>query len=173
MVTCPVQGPPYNKWTTDDGRRRRTTDDGRRRRDGRRDGRTEDGRWRRDGRQDGRTNRGRRRRRRRRKNVENTFEVCSYIQKHTHNSNPIFKITIYCTKYTKHAKIHSNISKKKNGNRTLPTNQLLSYCLYKLHNSYVVFFVYFVDGKDFVTFIYSLLFFNILYISDILVNVGI
>ena len=36
------------------------------------------------------------------------FKLCSYIQTNTTNPNTIFKITIYCTKYTKNAKIHSN-----------------------------------------------------------------
>ena len=29
---------------------------------------------------------------------KNTFEPCSHIQSNTQNPNPIFKITIYCTK---------------------------------------------------------------------------
>ena len=41
----------------------------------------------------------------------NHFKPCSYLQSNTQIPNPIFKITIYCTKYTKNAKILSNIWK--------------------------------------------------------------
>ena len=39
---------------------------------------------------------------------KNTFNLCSHIELNTQNPNPIFKITIYYTKYTKNVKIHSN-----------------------------------------------------------------
>ena len=38
------------------------------------------------------------------------FEPCSHIQSNTQNPNPIFKTTIYCTKYTNNAKIYSKKS---------------------------------------------------------------
>ena len=38
--------------------------------------------------------------------VKTTFKPCSHIELNTQNPNTIFKITIYCTKYTKNAKIH-------------------------------------------------------------------
>ena len=37
---------------------------------------------------------------------EEIFIMCSHIQKTTHSPNPIFKITIYCTKYTKNTKMY-------------------------------------------------------------------
>ena len=45
---------------------------------------------------------------------KHTFKIWSYIQNNTPNPNTIFKITIYCAKYTQHAKIHlrnPNVSK--------------------------------------------------------------
>ena len=39
---------------------------------------------------------------------KNTFDICSHIQKNTQNPNPMFKITIYYTKQTNNAKMHSN-----------------------------------------------------------------
>ena len=41
------------------------------------------------------------------KMFKNTFKPCSHIELNTQNPNPIFKITICFTKYTKNAKIHS------------------------------------------------------------------
>ena len=38
---------------------------------------------------------------------KNTFKQCSHIESNTPNPNTIFKITIYCTRYTKHTKIRS------------------------------------------------------------------
>ena len=37
----------------------------------------------------------------------NIFKPCSHIQLNTQNPNPIFKLTIYYTKYTNNAKILS------------------------------------------------------------------
>ena len=39
-----------------------------------------------------------------RKNFKNTFNPCSHIELDT--QNPIFKITVYCTKHTKNTNIH-------------------------------------------------------------------
>ena len=40
------------------------------------------------------------------------LKPCSHIELNTQNPNPIFKITIYCTKQTNDAKIHSNLLEK-------------------------------------------------------------
>ena len=41
------------------------------------------------------------------KMFKNAFKPCSHIELNTQNPNPIFKITICFTKYTKNVKIHS------------------------------------------------------------------
>ena len=42
---------------------------------------------------------------------QNTFKVCSHIQKNRQYPNPVFKIIIYKTKYTQNAKTHFKFSK--------------------------------------------------------------
>ena len=70
------------------------------------------------------------------------FNLCSHIQKNTQNPTPIFKISIYCTKYTKHVKTHSFFFGKISKNI-----QMFNFSCYYLsifHNSPFVSFVFFV-----------------------------
>ena len=66
------------------------------------------------------------------------FKPCSHTQSNTQSPNPIFKIPIYCTKYTQNAKILSKNCKTKK-----QTFNFLFCYIYKLHNSYFAYFVYF------------------------------
>ena len=74
---------------------------------------------------------------------KNIFTPCSHIQKNTHNPNPIFKITIYCTEYTKNAKQLSGFKKVKIQKKKKKNNGNLFCNIYNLHNSYFVILVYF------------------------------
>ena len=70
------------------------------------------------------------------KNVEKIFYLCPHIELNTQNPTPIFKIAIYYTKHTNNAKLHSIVWK------LFEKIYIYIYCiLYKLHNSYFVFFV--------------------------------
>ena len=94
-----------------------------------------------------------------RKMIKNTFKPCSHIRSTTQNPNPVFKITIYYTKYTNNVKILSTLLKmlektKNNNNRTF---NFLFGIIYKFHNSYFVFFVIFVIWGFFNIYIYNIL----------------
>ena len=61
----------------------------------------------------------------------------------TTNSNSIFKITIYYTKYTQNAKMHFDHFENKKWNMKNKKEKRICY-IYKFHNSYFVILVYFV-----------------------------
>ena len=63
-----------------------------------------------------------------------SFKPWSHIELNITNPNTIFKITVYCTKYTKHAQSLSNFWKISK----IKKNQFLSCILYTFHNSYFV-----------------------------------
>ena len=44
-------------------------------------------------------------------NLISNVQVYSYVQKNTQNPNPIFKLSIHCTKYTHNANVHWKHSK--------------------------------------------------------------
>ena len=76
---------------------------------------------------------------------KNIFNLCSLIELNTQNSNPIFKIKIYCANETKNTKIHliflicfGKFEKQ------IKIIKFISYYLYKFHNSPFVNFVSFV-----------------------------
>ena len=73
----------------------------------------------------------------------NTFKPCSHIESSTTNPNPIFKITIYFTKYTQHANICSFFSFAETlGNFRKIKNKFLFYYMYNFHNSCFVIFAF-------------------------------
>ena len=71
--------------------------------------------------------------------LQKHFKPRSYIQKNTQIPNPIFKITIYCTQYTKHVKLHVIlrffvVRKVRKGSRH---SFFIFFYIYNFHNSYV------------------------------------
>ena len=72
------------------------------------------------------------------RDLKNVLKPCSHIQAKTQNPNTIFRITIYCTKYTNNTKRLSNCWE--NVKKSKKENILFCY-RYKLHNSYFVVFV--------------------------------
>ena len=81
-----------------------------------------------------------------RKVSKHIFKISSYIQKDTQNPNPIFKVTIHCTKYAQNAKLIRQIPQISNflEQSTFQKCQFFILFLYKFHNSYFVTIVYFI-----------------------------
>ena len=74
---------------------------------------------------------------------KNIFNLCSHIQKNTPNPNPIFKITIYCTRQTNNAKILSICCKSlKDVEKQKP--QFFYFITYIISIIHILYFVNFV-----------------------------
>ena len=83
------------------------------------------------------------------------FKVCSHVQKNTQNPNPIFKITIYYTKYTQNAKLHSKCWKVLENSKSFKKSNCLFLYLYMFHNSYFVIFGFLNFHRFYIYYIYT------------------
>ena len=72
------------------------------------------------------------------KKCQKSFKQCSHIELNTTNPNPIFKVTIYCTKHTNNAKIHSKFWK----NRKLSNTSHFYFTIYINFITPILYFLY-------------------------------
>ena len=95
-----------------------------------------------------------------------------YIQKNI--QNPIFKLTIYCTKYINNCQttFEQFETKKKKETDKLKTFKLLLCILYNLHNLYFIYFVYFVFCVAFAFFVYFVFIYTLTRVGQLMPAYG-